>query len=408
MDGSNSAVPHTAPNYMGTAISPMHETELNPFTSDSAMCGSCHNVTNPLTGIAEQRTFSEWAASDFADPAKPEFATCQECHMPKSPGLNNACSLLGLDPTYGFYSKLRLDLPSHRFAGANAWVPQLFKILYPNVDQVWKTGSNFTGFLFFGSASRDILWDDVSNEVVSTMARAAEVNMTATETTPGVIDAAVSIENKTGHKLPTGYPEGRRMWIQVKAFDANDTPFFVSGVQDSNSELILDANIKVYEMHMASENAVLGIPNQDTFHFLLNNKISKDNRIHPKGMIQQKGMGGTDSFDPVLAPWPLGGLYPDNHYIDTTNYQITVPAGTLRPIKVTATVFHQVSSFEYVDFLANGGDALNSTLPSPNMAIVRNLWLTGLPAPAISVGYVGLSSTPDPSSPNATVMSILP
>lgn len=401
-------VPHTAPNYMGTAISPMHETEQNPFTTDSAMCGSCHNVTNPLTGIAEQRTYTEWVSSDFADPNAAEFSTCQDCHMPKSPGLNPSCNLMGWDPTYGFFNKSRLDLPSHQFAGANAWVPQLFKILYPNVDQVWKSTANYTGFIYSGSASRDVLWDDVSNAVVSTLATAAEVNLTASETTPGTIDAVVSIENKTGHKLPTGYPEGRRMWIQVRAFDANGVPFFETGMLDSNSELILDANIKVYEMHMGSENAVLGIPYQDTFHFLLNNMITKDNRIHPKGMVQKKGMGGTDSFDPVLAPWPLGGLYPDNHYIDTTNYQITVPAGTARPIRVAATVLHQVSSFEYVDFLANGGDAINSTQPSPGMAMVRNLWLSGTPAPALSVGFVGPSSTPDPSSPNATSMVILP
>lgn len=405
---SAAAVPHTAPNYMGTAVSPMHETEQNPFTSDSALCGSCHNVTNPLTGIAEQRTFTEWASSDYANPSAPEFASCQECHMPKSTELAPACNLLGLDPTYGFYNKLRLDLPSHRFAGANSWVPQLFKILYPNVDQGWQSSTNYTGFIFSGSASRDALWDDVSSEVVSTMARAAEVNMTASENTPGIIDTVVSIENKTGHKLPTGYPEGRRMWIQVKAEDSKGTPFFVSGAQDSNSELILDADIKVYEMRMASENAVLGIPSQDTFHFLLNNKITKDNRIHPKGMVQKKGMGGTDSYDPVLAPWPLGGLYPDNHFIDNTTYQIAVPSGTARPIKVTATVFHQISSFEYVDFLANGGDAINSTVPSPGMIVVRNLWLTGNPAPAISVGYVGPSSIPDPASPNATVMVIVP
>ena len=28
------------------------------------------------------------------------------------------------------------------------------------------------------------------------------------------------ITNLTGHKLPTGYPEGRRMWVNVQYLDA--------------------------------------------------------------------------------------------------------------------------------------------------------------------------------------------
>ena len=33
---------------------------------------------------------------------------------------------------------------------------------------------------------------------------------------PGV---SVRVINETGHKLPSGYPEGRRIWINLKAFD---------------------------------------------------------------------------------------------------------------------------------------------------------------------------------------------
>ena len=29
----------------------------------------------------------------------------------------------------------------------------------------------------------------------------------------------VRVVNLTGHKLPTGYPEGRRMWVNVKVWD---------------------------------------------------------------------------------------------------------------------------------------------------------------------------------------------
>ena len=399
------AVPDIPPG-TGSAVSPAHGTEQGTFIRDAHLCGSCHNVTNPLNGVGEQRTFTEWERSDYGNPLSPDYKTCQECHMQETPGFSQACNLLGLDPTYGQYAKQRQDLPRHRFAGANGWVPQLFKILYPNVDAPWTNGQNFTTGGFTIPASRNSKWDDVTNEVQGTLARAAEVNLAAGEPVAGTISAQVTIENKTGHKLPTGYPEGRRMWIQLQAFDANDTPFFQTGMLDLNGELIHDANLKVYEMLMGMDYPSLGINRQESFHLVLNNTIIKDNRILPKGMVQLPGIRGADSFDPVTAPF--GGLYPNGHSIDTTNYSIAVPPGTQRPIKVKATVFHQISSFSYVDFLANGGDATNSTLPHPIAQTVRSLWLTGNRAPGYSVGYIGPTSTPDPSTPNATAMVVIP
>ena len=35
-------------------------------------------------------------------------------------------------------------------------------------------------------------------------------------TFPGPGQARLRITNQTGHKLPTGYPEGRRMWVNVR------------------------------------------------------------------------------------------------------------------------------------------------------------------------------------------------
>ncbi|MGA1870231.1 MAG: hypothetical protein ACMUJM_16965 [bacterium] len=59
----------------------------------------------------------------------------------------------------------------------------------------------------------------------------------------------VTMTNHSGHKLPTGFPEGRRMWINVKAFDANGEQIFESGKYDfDNGELIKDKQIKIYEI----------------------------------------------------------------------------------------------------------------------------------------------------------------
>ena len=39
----------------------------------------------------------------------------------------------------------------------------------------------------------------------------------------------VRVTNLTGHKLPTGYPEGRRMWLNVQARDGDDVLIWESG-----------------------------------------------------------------------------------------------------------------------------------------------------------------------------------
>ena len=398
-------VPNNMPLGGGTAVSPAHGTEQHPFITDAAMCGSCHNVTNPLTGLAEQRTYTEWQDSDFADPSSPEFASCTTCHMQSTSGIGQACTIPGSSPTYGQFAKPRIDLPSHMIVGANAWVPQLLKVLYPNVDAPWQTAAtNYNGVNFPVPASRDLLWDQTTAAVGVMMAQAAQVDLTASEPQPDMIQATVSIENRSGHKLPTGYPEGRKMWIQLRVLDANDNPVYETGLLDSDGELIRDADVKVYELLQGIDYPTLAIPPQESFHFILNNYTLKDNRIHAKGMTQRKGAGGTDSFDPVLAPWPEGGLYPDNHYIDTTTYTVNVPPGTPRPLKITASVLHQSHSLEYVDFLANGGDATNSTMPVPIAGTVLNLWNSGMRATPTPVGVIGPTSTVDPTSPFTTAM----
>ena len=101
----------------------------SPYHRQSQMCGSCHNVGSPLfrksadgtfnlnppgsgdptTDVLEttpeQRTFSEWLHSDFADtgvvfadgrfggnlPDDQPIRTCQNCHMPPQTG--GACGL---------------------------------------------------------------------------------------------------------------------------------------------------------------------------------------------------------------------------------------------------------------------------------------------------------------------------
>ena len=56
------------------------------------------------------------------------------------------------------------------------------------------------------------------------------------------------VVNHSGHKLPTGYPEGRQMWIHLKAYDAGGQVIYESGAYDPvTGILVRDADIQVYE-----------------------------------------------------------------------------------------------------------------------------------------------------------------
>ncbi len=334
---------------------------LNAMT-ESRLCGSCHNVDNPAlswdsgrnqfwpnpTGqppasVADgnlfpiETTFDEWANSEFSATGvyAPQFAgsksdgivrSCQDCHMRRATG----------PAAEAIYSPVNRDcagngcLPEHDLVGGNTWVPQLLQ------DTNWRLHSAADTVYLNGTVLR-------AREMLQKAAL-----ITATLTTSGTEKVAtVRVINQTGHKLPTGYPEGRRMWLNIKAYDADDNLVYESGAYDTTTgELTPDSDIKIYEAKQGLTPelaAVLGIPAGESFHFVLNNTVIKDNRIPPRGYTQ------TNFDKPGLRP--VGAAYADGQYWDDTEYRL--PGNTDR---VTVRLYYQTASKEYVDFLrANGG-----------------------------------------------------
>ena len=100
--------------------------------------------------------------------------------------------------------------------------------------------------------------DDVKTRVMKQLSDAASLLVTGN---------TVKIVNLTGHKLISGYPEGRRMWLNIKWKDKNDQLIREDGAYgmvativnpvDSiqyavNSIMNLDdPNTKIYEAHYA-------------------------------------------------------------------------------------------------------------------------------------------------------------
>jgi hypothetical protein len=361
----------------------------NDFVTRSRLCGTCHNVDNPILSwdplrqqywpnsmgqpapsfdkdqlFAVETTYDEWLNSQYASTGvvAPQFAgakpgglvgACQDCHMPRSTG--TAADDV-LDPTFRDCVNTGC-LPVHELVGGNTWTPLLL------LDSRWRlNGQAFQNFI-----------TPVVDRARWMLRRSATMTV-ALETTANSKTVTVRVYNQTGHKLPTGYAEGRRMWINLKAYDAAGNKVFESGHYDSATGILtLDANLKVYEIKqgITPELAVqVNLPEGESFHFMLNNTVIKDNRIPPRGFTQTAL--DTSGLEPV------GVVYLPGQYWDDTLYDLSAYPEVTR---IFATLYYQTSSKEYVDFLRNNGGvdavtlgALWDTLKSPP-EIVAQGWI---------------------------------
>ncbi len=314
-----------------------HPILVSPFHQEAAICGTCHDVSNPAFERDEfgnylpnafdapatdfsphnlgpvERTYSEWLHSAYNSPQgvyAPEFggnkshvSTCQDCHMRDVTG--QGCNLS---------PPIRDDLPLHDMTGGSTWLPGLLSSLHPDKVDPAAIASGIERARYM-------------------LQNAAELEAVQQGST-----LRVKVTNNTGHKLPTGYPEGRRMWLNVEFYDAGNNKLSESGHYDSSTgHLTHDAEVKIYEIEPATK----GIPGFDDgtlFHFVLNNDVIKDNRIPPRGFTNA-------SYD-AFGGAPVGHTYEDGQYWDYTYY--TIPPGTA---SVEVELYYQSTSKEFIEFL---------------------------------------------------------
>ncbi len=314
----------------------------------AALCGTCHDVSNPVFSAGAnpgqyvpnafdephpdgdlrnmfpvERTFSEWSESEYAASGvfAPQFAgnkadgivsTCQDCHMRDVSGVG--CDEPGV-PT-------RPDLPLHDLSGANHFVPDIL----PS---------------FWGSEVDSLRLQDGKQRALHMLGLAATMALTPGQqlSNPTV---TVTVTNETGHKLPSGYPEGRRIWLGVKAFDADDSLVYESGAYNpATGVLNHDADLKIYRIKPGVSTAlapVVGLPAAPSFHFVLNDTIYSDNRIPPRGY-------NFAAFEAIQSP-PVGYIYPDGQYWDETEYVLPLDA-----VFAEVTLYYQTTSKGYIEFL---------------------------------------------------------
>lgn len=341
----------------------------------------------------------------------PRYFSCQTCHLKPVQGVG--CNKSG--------APSRNDLPLHDMTGGNYWMP--VAIQYLDAQGKLRLGGGLSAEQISAMNDGIVRAKQQLNE-----AAALEVN-----------GNALKIINLTGHKLISGYPEGRRMWLNIKWYDIDNVLLREDGkygpVQlqmdldgdgiDDQVNTILDthdSNTKIYEAHYgmtqewASHLLAIGKPADlalsydritgitdytlgqlasltsgayvETFHFVLNNKVVKDNRIPPYGMQYEEARKRNalpEPADQYGNPGP-GGSY---NYWD--EIQLNPPAGAE---SATIDLLYQPTSWEYVQFLYLANNGQNPFLADEGNNMLEAWLNNGMADPYImaSVTWVNPSS----------------
>jgi hypothetical protein len=361
-------------------------------------CATCHDVSNAVLanldspGTSErqasatyyhaERTFSEFLLSDFGNPGgaatSTAFAnargithasTCQDCHMPKADG---KVAKRGSSP-------VRSQVATHDLTGANTWMMRMLASADNNapaptrdqwnIDLFSGNNPNYPGATIELDGLLDtsqMLLDGATRGLLNLSTAASIEIIDETSST-----ATLRIVNHTGHKLISGYPEGRRMWLNVEFIgadgsqisqingyqslaiseDSSGDPHYISGavLSHTREDLIYEAKLQNPDL----------LPNHTTtFHFLLGSSRYKDNRIPPRG------------FDVIQAAQrlclPVWEGIENGNYFTAAEYaggydeiNIQKPPGTKAWV---AHLYYQTTSKEYVTFLR---DEINGSSTNP-------------------------------------------
>jgi hypothetical protein len=327
------------------------------------MCATCHTLrtttididTGQATGaeFLEQSPYLEWKNSNYFTGNANE-QQCQGCHM-KAP--DNYQTPIAVRPNGSVNTTWpeRSPFPEHQLFGGNTHMLEVMKT-YADVLGIDKT-TTAAGFDDAISKTRSFLQQDSADLTITNALRQG-----------GQLILDVNIINKTGHKLPTGYPS-RRMWLQLLVRDVSNTIIFDSGTPDADGRISTDSaslasgcmavrkpsgfdssacyephrntitdasQIPIYEMIMSDTN------NDLTYILLYADQLLKDNRIPPAGFSTSSanfepdtsviGVGADSNFNLLNAVEGSGS--------DAVNYRIDI-SGRSGPFTVEANLLYQ-------------------------------------------------------------------
>ena len=328
----------------------------SPFHTKAEFCWTCHGVSNMLVSkngdgtyslneldaqhpthdqhdmFPLHRTYGEWKNSYYSSIGVQHngrfggnhptgiMKDCQDCHMPDIEG--KGCAL----PEF----PERPDIPQHSFMGANTWVINA-------VRTVDFDGNSQPDFPDSVTALTDEAVNQSITRTIDFLERASDLTLSIDGS-----DLNARLTNRTGHKLPTGFPDGRRIWINVKFLDCNGEVVQEHGAYDFKSATLTMDDTKVYEIQLgiqgAEHAAAVGHPEGPTMHFMLANAILRDNRIPPAGH--------SNTIAQQMQTMPVGAVYANGQHWDDTLYEIPSLARS-----AVVTTYYQVTSKEFIEHL---------------------------------------------------------
>lgn len=342
------------------------------------------------------------------------YFSCQTCHMRAVTGYGANKSGI----------PLRQDLPLHDMTGGNYWMPDV--ILYQNTQNTLRLGGGLTAL-------------QISAIQAGKLRAQQQLDLAASLSVSG---NTLKVTNLTAHKLISGYPEGRRMWLNVKWYGAGNTLLredgkydVVASVSGTPVKSIVDlagANTKIYEAHYgmtqewASQLLALGyaadLPlgfdrvtgavnytlgqlaaqapgtSHETFHFVLNNTVVKDNRIPTYGMTYDEARKRNSL---PVPPAQYGTGLPGSTYNYWDEILLDPPGGATH---ADIRLLYQPTSWEYVQFLQLANKGQNAFLAQEGVNLL-NAWLnTGMAEPYVMASTTWTGSAPcDVPAPIADV-----
>jgi hypothetical protein len=348
-----------------------HPAQVSSFLPTSEACAVCHSLFNPLEehhdkdgggygfNFYEQRTYEEWRDSAF--PARGK--DCIDCHMKRLEGYS--CSE---------QSNLYPDMRHHGFVGGNTWVARAVNAIYPQLN-LQSQGALIRRWLNESLASAAKL------EIVSPTLRRVEAEQ------GGAVELRVRFTNLTGHKLPTGYPEGRRIYLEVALALEGRDPEIVSGFWDPETgNVVPDDQLRTYD----AGHGVLGMGR--TFHLALANQTLWDTRLPPEG------------YAPIHQDMiPVGRDYgqgPPYRSFDEHTYRVPIPLDV--PVSTTGTItvraLRQATTGQYVQFLVDSLPA--GSEPRENLRRAYSL-LGKVPPDPMTSTSMSIVITPKVEPPDA-------
>jgi hypothetical protein len=195
---------------------------------------------------------------------------CQSCHLPfiqDSVIIASDFQVL----------KKRHPFGLHQFFGANTAMLDMMKVHKKELS--------------LPSGPSEQAWDQsIENNRIS-LSRAADLTLTTIQVRDDTLSFMVTVRNKTGHKLPTGYPS-RLVWIQITLEDQSTQEIlYKNGVLDEEGHIPgrdhpfephhqvskSAEDVQIYEMVMSNVQGHLTTRLNAAFQPL------KDNRLLPTG-----------------------------------------------------------------------------------------------------------------------------